>query len=121
MNDGAILLQDDPEGQPMVFTRQRTGHYRQLKLRVGRSRRRNRIQAAFQFDNCKRTIAICRLVWMYHAGRLIPDGFDIHHRDEDRENNRWDNLICIYGADHPKLHSKGSRNDVPCCSTTRDF
>jgi len=36
--------------------------------------------------------------------RLIPQGFEIHHRDENPENNDFENLICVHQIDHNKLH-----------------
>ena len=45
-----------------------------------------------------------RDVWEHHNGS-IPDGWDIHHKDEDRENNKIGNLECLPKAEHTKLYS----------------
>lgn len=57
------------------------------------------------FDNCFiRKIALARLVWIAATKRTIPKGFQVHHRDTDFRNNRWQNLFCLYKLDHRKLH-----------------
>jgi len=35
----------------------------------------------------------------------IPDGFEVHHLDGNKENNRDDNLILLSKADHTRLHN----------------
>ena len=44
-----------------------------------------------------------RYVWRYHNGD-IPDGFHVHHKDEDKYNNEIENLVCIPKHDHISLH-----------------
>lgn len=34
----------------------------------------------------------------------IPEGFHIHHKDEDKTNNNPSNLECLNKSDHAKLH-----------------
>jgi hypothetical protein len=51
----------------------------------------------------KRTL-LHRDVWEYHNGK-IPDGYDIHHVDCDRENNSIDNLECLPKAEHTRKYS----------------
>lgn len=54
----------------------------------------------------KRTsIHVSHLIWMWNTGVVIPDGFEIHHRDEDPLNNAWSNLIAVHPMDHGKLHA----------------
>lgn len=36
----------------------------------------------------------------------IPDGFHVHHRNEDTKDNDPDNLEALSPGDHKKLHSK---------------
>jgi hypothetical protein len=36
----------------------------------------------------------------------LPKGFEIHHIDKNRENNRSDNLIILHKKDHKRLHLK---------------
>lgn len=42
------------------------------------------------------------------AGNLqtIPDGYEIHHRDDDRYNDAFDNLVLLTIEDHKKIHGK---------------
>lgn len=35
----------------------------------------------------RRAISVSRLVWMAYNRQPIPDGHDIHHKDEDNQNN----------------------------------
>lgn len=43
-------------------------------------------------------------VWRSHNGE-IPNGYDIHHRDENKQNNCIENLECLSKADHTRLYS----------------
>ena len=36
-----------------------------------------------------------QLVWMIANGKTIPEGYDIHHLDGNKENNDSDNLVCV--------------------------
>ena len=44
-----------------------------------------------------------RAVWRFHHG-TIPNGFDVHHSDEDWNNNDISNLECITRAEHNRRH-----------------
>lgn len=44
------------------------------------------------------------LVWEQHHG-AVPDGHDIHHRNEDKLDNRIENLECVDTVTHKRLHS----------------
>lgn len=45
-----------------------------------------------------------RDVWEFHNGK-IPDGFDVHHIDENKSNNAIENLECLSKAEHTRLYS----------------
>lgn len=45
-------------------------------------------------------------VWTHHRGE-IPKGFDVHHRDEDKQNNCIENLRLLSKSDHGKSHGFG--------------
>lgn len=45
-----------------------------------------------------------RKYYAEYYGIEIPDGFDIHHIDGDRENNNIDNLIMLPSKLHHKYH-----------------
>lgn len=45
-----------------------------------------------------------RYVWEFYNGK-IPDGYEIHHKDLNRNNNDISNLECLSKSDHRKLHA----------------
>lgn len=45
-------------------------------------------------------------VWEYHNGCTVPKGYEIHHKDLDKDNNDISNLICIPSKEHKKIHSE---------------
>ena len=49
---------------------------------------------------------VCRnkLVWMAGAKKVLPEGFEIHHVDEDPTNDCWSNLVAVFAFDHSKFH-----------------
>lgn len=64
------------------------------------------------FHNRKRrSCHVSQLVWMVTTWQPIPPNFEIHHRDEDCNNNEPGNLICVHRLDHPKLHGEAPTND----------
>lgn len=42
---------------------------------------------------------------MAGALRTVPDDFEIHHIDEDRYNDSFDNLVALHKMDHEKIHA----------------
>ena len=46
-----------------------------------------------------------RYVWEFYNGE-IPKGYHIHHKDEDKSNNKIENLECIIGFSHLSNHIK---------------
>ncbi len=50
-----------------------------------------------------RVDSLHRTVWSFHHGD-IPDGCDIHHKDEDWNNNDVSNLECLTRAEHNRRH-----------------
>jgi hypothetical protein len=44
-----------------------------------------------------------RDVWRLHNGK-IPDGFDVHHRNGDRSDNRIENLKLLGREEHASRH-----------------
>lgn len=44
-----------------------------------------------------------RAVWEYHHGE-VPDGYHVHHIDEDRSNNDPANLLLVKGTEHVRHH-----------------
>lgn len=50
-----------------------------------------------------------RIVWEYHNGP-IPDGYHVHHKDENRCNNSIENLELMPAHDHLSHHSSDDGN-----------
>lgn len=48
-------------------------------------------------------ISLHRFVWTCYNGE-IPDGYDIHHKDFDKNNNDISNLVALPKALHQSLH-----------------
>lgn len=46
-----------------------------------------------------------REIWKAAYG-AIPDGYDIHHKDENPLNNNLDNLECLSKSDHAARHAE---------------
>lgn len=44
-------------------------------------------------------------IWEYYNGE-IPKGYQIHHKDEDKDHNEVSNLICMTKKDHIKWHGE---------------
>lgn len=45
-------------------------------------------------------------IWCAFSGRTaVPAGYCIHHCDQDKVNNSYQNLICVSLRDHQKLHA----------------
>lgn len=51
----------------------------------------------------KRTL-LHRDVYEFYNGE-IPEGYDIHHIDEDKTNNKIENLMCLPKSEHTRLFS----------------
>lgn len=48
-------------------------------------------------------IRLHRYVWEYYHGK-IPDGYEVHHIDRDKDNNDPSNLQLLTKEEHMKLH-----------------
>lgn len=56
------------------------------------------------YGKARRAVAVHKLVWMEHTRAAVPEGFEIHHWDEDTTHNAFDNLLCLHSLDHRKFH-----------------
>lgn len=52
----------------------------------------------------RKSMHVSQLVWMWGTKSVIPDGYEIHHWDEDPTNNEFSNLIALHPIDHGKFH-----------------
>ena len=47
------------------------------------------------------------LIWENHYGKPIPKGYNIHHLNGNKLDNRIQNLQCVEHRIHTKFHHKG--------------
>lgn len=48
-------------------------------------------------------------VWEYYNGCKVPKGFDIHHKDGNKDNNDINNLECVTRKRHNQIHKDSSK------------
>lgn len=48
-----------------------------------------------------------RLIWESFYGKKIPDGYDIHHLDNNPLNNAIQNMQCVERRKHVSFHHNG--------------
>ena len=75
-----------------------------VEARQNTSHSRPSLRVRIYYGGARRYLEFQRLVWLARAGQPIPDGWEIHHRNADQTDNRWENLFCLHPADHKKLH-----------------
>ena len=59
----------------------------------------------------KNGVRLHRLVWQDANGE-IPKNCHIHHKDEDKTNNKLDNLECLSFSDHAKIHDTEEKKQL---------
>jgi len=59
----------------------------------------------------EKTKQVHRLVFETFIGKL-EKGYNIHHIDEDKENNNLDNLKLMSESEHTSFHMKGKNNPM---------
>lgn len=67
-----------------------------------KDRKRGYYLSAKPIYNGKR-INLHRYVWIINKGD-IPKGFDVHHKDANKDNNDISNLMLLPGGKHSKYH-----------------
>lgn len=65
------------------------------------------------YSNGERHIALHRVIWIVGTGSPIPEGWEIHHWDEDVMNTAFDNLLCLHPNDHRKFHRDVEDEEMP--------
>lgn len=53
-----------------------------------------------------------RLIWEYYYGKSVPEGYDIHHLNLDKFDNRIQNLQCVEHGLHIKFHSMNRSDET---------
>lgn len=54
------------------------------------------------------------LIWEKHNKMVVPKGWVVHHINEDRTDNRIENLQAMTRGDHQRLHRKPKPQCVVC-------
>lgn len=72
------------------------------------SKNGTRYRYEFWIGSRRRTILRSKLVYMAGTGKPVPEGFEIHHLDEDRYNDAFFNLIAVSTEDHLKIHRQAA-------------
>lgn len=74
-----------------------------LKFYLG-GRCKNRKFVKIVHENKRKTISVCKLVWISQTLTLVPKDFEIHHFDKNSMNDSFQNLFCLHRLDHLKYH-----------------
>ena len=59
-----------------------------------------------------RWVRIYIKIWEDFMQTPVPEGCVIHHLDQNRNNNRLDNLVCMEDIDHKRWHGKHQRAET---------
>ena len=54
------------------------------------------------------------VVWWLKYGEVHPDGFDLHHKDRVRTNDRLENLELVEHRQHSRLTNQGPDRQFTC-------
>lgn len=57
-------------------------------------------------------VKVCRLVWRAFVGP-IPEGLEVHHRDNDKTNDSLTNLECVTASEHARKEGRAVRIKFP--------
>ena len=60
------------------------------------------------------------VVWWLKTGDLIPDGWVIHHKNEDKRDNRFRNLELKTVAVHTSEHQKPAEMQILKCTWCKE-
>ncbi len=60
----------------------------------------------------RQSVTVHRLLWEETYGD-IPEGMIIHHKNEDKKDNRIENLQMVSKSQHTLIHKKHSKAETP--------
>ena len=60
------------------------------------------------FREGNKTVSVHKRVAEKKVGGSIYDGYEVHHKDGDKNNNRPSNLAVLRKSFHRKIHAKKS-------------
>jgi hypothetical protein len=62
------------------------------------------------------------LVYWENTGNTIPNGYSIHHIDENKHNNIFSNLQLVSNSQHGKIHAKIVKPlNLNCSNCKKEF
>lgn len=63
------------------------------------------------------------LVWWQNTGELVPTGFVLHHKNEDKFDNRFENLELLSNSAHVSQHGEARRAELllSCAFCEKEF
>lgn len=51
-------------------------------------------------------------IWEHHYKKSVPNGYEIHHIDKNKTNNKVSNLQCVESESHKKKHMSGKNHPL---------
>jgi hypothetical protein len=109
MNDLLVLqliytgaIRADEEGN--VYTNGRKQPRRVWSRRVD-----GRKYIKLKWRKLSRTMAVGKLLWMIHNRKMVPEGMQVDHEDENCQNDRRENLRLL---EHVENEARGHRKGM---------
>ncbi len=65
-----------------------------------------------------------QLVWWQYTKIIPPNGYQIHHKNSDKHDNRYENLEMVFKGTHSKLHGLSKKKGwtlLNCCWCKKPF
>ena len=93
----------------MIKINQSTFEYNGKKYRASKTNKKY-YYSDYRENGKRKKAALHRQVFIDNFGS-IPEGFDIHHKDENTENNEYWNLEAVNAGDHRSEHQKKRMQD----------
>lgn len=96
---------------PRSFEPQLWFRGRRLKPEITVQRGRQRVAESgeryswvLRFNGRKRRVVRSKLIWMNRHRRVVPAGCQLHHENENRFDDREDNVLCLTAEQHETVH-----------------